>query len=635
MLVAFIRPRLCIFIGILAINALPAEAANSPSQPNVLWISSEDHGQEMGCYGDRYADTPHVDELAKRGLLYRNVWSNAPVCAPARTTIISGIYPPSLGAEHMRSMVAMAPGTEFFTETLQRAGYYCTNNSKEDYNVATPKTLWNESSRSAHYKNRADDQPFFAVFNSTLSHESAIRGFKGDPKHDPAKAPIPSYHPDTEVVRRDWAIYYDTITQVDAVAGQHLRELESAGLADSTIVFYWGDHGSGMPRHKRWPSDSGLRVPLIVYIPESFKHLRPEDYVAGGQSERLVGFIDFAPTMLSLAGIEPPDYMQGRAFLGRYVAPAIPYLHGFRGRMDERLDLVRSVTDGRFVYIKNYMPHLSQGQHVAYQMETPTTPLWRNLYDQGKLNAAQSRFWATPKDSEELYDLQSDPDEVNNLVHSLEHDKTLNLMRQAHRDLVFHIRDLGFVPEGERLVLAGDQAPFTYGHQIHEYPLGKIFDAAQLASSTGDCTPETLQSLVALTTQQHAALRYWGVMGLRMRGADTVLGNAAELNALLEDPSPAVRIATAEALAHFGDAASRDRALGVLFSHADWSRHDLFSTMAAVSALESLGSMMAQHADVVAKLPIKGKSPHERYSSYVPRLLQNLRAIANIDQGKR
>jgi len=635
MLSVLFRHGWCVLLGLLAIGTSPAVALPPTSLPNVLWISSEDHGQEMGCYGDTYADTPHVDALAKRGLLYRNVWSNAPVCAPARTTIISGIYPPSLGAEHMRSMVAMAPGTEFFTEKLQQAGYYCTNNSKEDYNVTTPKTLWNESSRQAHYKNRSNEQPFFAVFNSTLSHESAIRSFKGDPQHDPSKAPIPSYHPDTKEIRRDWAIYYDTVTKADAVAGQHLRELESAGLADSTIVFYWGDHGSGMPRHKRWPSDSGLRVPLIVYIPEAFKHLQPADYIAGGQSDRLIGFIDFAPTMLSLADIEPPTWMQGKAFLGRYAAPPQPYLHGFRGRMDERLDLVRSVTDGRFVYIKNYMPHLSQGQHVAYQMETPTTQLWRNLYDQGKLNDSQSRFWTTPKDSEELYDLKSDPDEVNNLVSSSEHAETLTLLRQAHRDQVFRIRDLGFVPEGERRELAGGQPLYAYGHQIRDYPLGKIFDAAQLASAIADRTPQTLRTLVDLTTQQHAALRYWGVMGLRMRGAEAVAENAAELSSLLEDSSPEVRISAAEALAHFGDAMSRDRAMGILISHANWSSHDVFSTMAAVSALESLGSTIAVYADEITQLPAKGKSPHDRYSSYVPRLLQNLKAIINADRAQR
>ena len=289
------------------------------TRPNILWISSEDHGPQMGCYGDSLAVTPNVDALASRGVRYATCWSNAPVCAPARTTIITGMYPPSLGAEHMRSMVAMPEGTRLFPSILRERGYYCTNNSKEDYNVAVSEKVWDVSSNKAHWKNRPDaDQPFFAVFNSTLSHESAIRRFKGEPKHDVTKVRVPAYHPDTPTSRRDWAIYYDTVTQADEAAGKHLKELEAAGLAESTIVFYWGDHGSGMPRSKRWPCNSGLHVPLIVYIPEAYAHLRPYDYKAGGISERPVSFVDFAPTMLSLAGIPPKTWMQGKAFLGPY-----------------------------------------------------------------------------------------------------------------------------------------------------------------------------------------------------------------------------------------------------------------------------------------------------------------------------
>ena len=229
---------------------------------------------------------------------------------------------------------------------------------------------------------------------------------------------LPAYHPDTPEVRHDWAQYYDKITEMDAIAGRHLQELEEAGLAEDTIVFFYGDNGSGMPRSKRWPYNSGLQVPLHRFTSRrSSKHLAPKDYKPGGPPDRLVGFVDFAPTLLSLAGVKAPDWMQGHAFLGSSTAPAPEYLHGLRGRMDERYDLVRSVRNERYVYIRNYMPHLIYGQYINYMFQTPTTRVWKQLYDEGKLKPPQTFFWE-PKPAEELYDLQTDPDEVKNLVGS-------------------------------------------------------------------------------------------------------------------------------------------------------------------------------------------------------------------------
>src|SRR5262249_29946600 len=323
---------------------------------------------------------------------------------------------------------------------LREAGYYCSNNSKEDYNLAKPGKIWDDSSAKGHWRNRQPNQPFFAVFNSLKSHESKIRTRPHKQVHDPAKVRVPAYHPDTPEVRQDWAQYYDVITEADADAGARLKELEQDGLADDTIVFYWADHGSGMPRSKRWPCDSGLHVPLVVYIPPKWKALAPKDYTAGGKSERLVSFVDFAPTVLSLARIEPPSWLHGHAFLGKHAAAPQPFIYGFRGRMDERYDLVRSVTDGRYVYIRNYLPHLIYGQHVAYMFETPTTRVWKKLHDEGKLNAAQDHFWK-PKPAEELYDLQRDPDEVNNLAAAPEHQETLRKLRQAQQGLAARVRD--------------------------------------------------------------------------------------------------------------------------------------------------------------------------------------------------
>src|SRR5438876_6433593 len=226
------------------------------------------------------------------------------------------MYAPSTGAEHMRSMVPYPAGKQMFPQLLRAAGYYCTNNVKEDYNLAKPGKVWDESSRNAHWKNRKPPQPFFAVFNSVKSHESQIRTRPHKQVHDPAKVRVPAYHPDTPEVRQDWAQYYDVITEADTDAGTRLSEVERAGLANDTIVFYFADHGSGMPRSKRWPYNSGLQVPLVVYFPEKWRSLAPPEYRPGVKSDRLVSFVDLAPSVLSLAGIKPPEWMQGHAFAG-------------------------------------------------------------------------------------------------------------------------------------------------------------------------------------------------------------------------------------------------------------------------------------------------------------------------------
>ncbi len=349
--------------------------AFSVDRPNILWISSEDNGPHLGCYGDSYAVTPHLDKFAGRSLRYTRASSNAPVCAPARTTIISGIYPPSTGSENMRSEVNLPAQFKMFPQYLRAKGYYCTNSSKEDYNLKKPGQVWDQSNKKAHWKNRADGQPFFAVFNYTISHESKIRNEIDDKDrlHDPAGVRIPAYHPDTPEVRKDWAQYNDRITMMDKQCGDALQEIEEAGLAEDTIIFYWGDHGSGMPRSKRWPYNSGLHVPLMAHFPEKWKHLAPDEYKPGGTSDRMVGFVDFAPTTLSIAGIKPKNWMQGHAFAGEFEKASPEFSYGFRGRMDERVDLVRTVMGKRYIYLRQYMPHRIYGQHINYMFVTPTT----------------------------------------------------------------------------------------------------------------------------------------------------------------------------------------------------------------------------------------------------------------------
>lgn len=590
-------------------------------RPNILWLTSEDHGPHMGCYGDTYADTPNVDALAAKGMLFKHAWSCAPVCAAARTTIIAGMYSPSTGGEHMRSMVPMPKGTKMYPQFLREAGYYCTNNSKEDYNLQKPEGVWDESNGKAHWTNRKEGQPFFAIFNETCSHESQLRKRPHVAIHDPAKVRVPAYHPDTPEVRQDWAQYYDQVTLADASAGRRLKELEAAGLAADTIVFYYADHGSGMPRNKRWPCNSGLQVPMVVYFPPNWKHLAPKEYGAGVKSDRLVSFVDLAPTLLSIIGVPPPEWMQGHAFAGKFQTEPQPFVYGFRGRMDERCDCVRSVTDGRFVYLRNYMPHLSQGQHVNYQFETPSTRVWRQLYDAGKLTPEQSIFWKVPKAPEELYDLQSDPDEVHNLAAQPEHAATLAKMRTAQENLALKIRDAGMVAEGEMHHRAEGTTPYEMAHDDQLYPLARILKAAGAASSM---KPDAIADLKAGFADKDSAIRYWSAMGILMRGGDGVSAAHDEIAQAVKDTSTYVQVVAHWALAKYGSADERSAALPALVGLANWSQHDVFTSMSALNAIGDLGDKAQPIAAQLKALPAKGESPDGRFNGYISRLLADL-----------
>jgi uncharacterized sulfatase len=599
--------------------AAPVFAAD---RPNILWISSEDNGPHLGCYGDPYAVTPNLDALGAKGLRYTRAWSNAPVCAPARTTVISGLYPPATGSEHMRSQTALPEGMKLFPAYLREAGYYCTNASKEDYNLVKGNDVWDESSGKAHWKNRAEGQPFFAVFNSTISHESQIRNAIPEENriHDPAKVRVPAYHPDTPEVRKDWAQYYDRLTMMDEQLGQRLREIEEAGLSDDTIIFYWGDHGSGMPRNKRWPYHSGLHVPLLVHVPEKWKALAPDEYTIGGTSDRMVGFIDFAPTMLSLAGIEPKQWMQGIAFAGRFEKPGRKFNYGFRGRMDERIDLVRSVTDGRYVYLRQYLPHRLYGQYIDYMFQTPTTRVWRGLFDEGKLNEAQSHFWQE-KPAEELYDLQNDRDEVVNLVDASEYAEVLAKLRGVHESWEHEIRDIGFLPEAEIHARAEGSTPYQVARNSSEYDFDAVFTAARLASSR---KVADLPGIVAMLGSPDSGVRYWGATGLLIHGKQGFEAGAPALREALEDGCGSVAIVAAESLGRHGEAADREKALDLLLAKADQEKGSVFEAILALNALDYLDEAAASRMEAIRQLPRKPGKPVPRADGYVGSLLKHL-----------
>jgi len=433
-----------------------ARPAGEPSpRPNVVWISAEDISPTIGCYGDKYATTPNLDEFASEGVRYDAAFTHAPVCAPARSGIITGMYPTRIGTTWMRCRGVPPVEARCFPEYLRAAGYYCTNSSKTDYQFAPPRSAWDESSGRAHFRKRPDkDQPFFAVFNLGVTHESSTRRWTpGKQEHDPAKAPLPPYYPDTPIVRQNIACYYDKMSQLDSQIQRVLDELEADGLAENTIVWFWGDHGWGLTRGKRWIYDSGLRVPLMVRVPKKLRAWaggRDAKAVAPGTVEKeLVSFIDFAPTVLSLAGVKIPPHMQGQAFLGPQKATRPrQYIFGARDRMDETYDCIRCLRDKRFKYIRNFMPYVTRGQHIAYMDRTPILQEMRRLHAAGKLKPGpQMQYFEPTKPVHELYDTVADPHEVNNLAGEAKHKDVLERMNKALKQFMLDIGDVGLIPE--------------------------------------------------------------------------------------------------------------------------------------------------------------------------------------------
>jgi N-sulfoglucosamine sulfohydrolase len=552
---------MCWLFGCLSAGL--AEAA--PARPNVLWITCEDISPNLGCYGDPAAITPNLDRLAAQGVRYNNAFSVASVCSPARSCLITGVYPTSLGTQHLRSSLPLPDPIRCFTEYLRKAGYYCSNNVKQDYNFVAPPGSWDESSAKAHWRKRKPGQPFFSVFNFTTTHQSQIRldeeafakrtaRLAPQERHDPADVPLPPYYPDTPVVRRDVANLYDLITAMDKQVGDLLAQLDEDGLAGETIVFFYSDHGTGLPRHKRWLYDSGICVPLIIRFPQAFRHLAPG--APGTATDRLVSFVDFAPTVLRLAGVPVPDYMEGRAFLGEQAAAPRRYVFAVRDRVDEVYEMSRAVRDERFKYIRNYLPHRPVMQHSDYSERTPTRQELRRLAAEGKLSGPQALLVSPTKPPEELYDVQDDPYEIRNLADSADRQAVFERMRGVHRQWMLDTHDTGFLREAEMYLRSEGRPPYETVRNEKEFPQERIFEAADLVGRDTAARPR----LSALLADPDGAVRYWAAVGLTALGPE---GQPAAdgLQRLLDDPSPDVRLAAAEALGNLG---REDKALPVI-----------------------------------------------------------------------
>ncbi|MBN2296888.1 MAG: sulfatase-like hydrolase/transferase [Pirellulales bacterium] len=597
-----------IIVGFTEIECSAAGA----DRPNILWITCEDMDPNLGCYGDTYAVTPTLDKLARCSIRYNRAFATAPCCSPARSCLITGVWPNAMGTPHLRNSTTRIPAAIHpYPKYLREAGYYCTNNSKEDYNFAKPQNIWNESSNKAHWRNRPRaDQPFFAVFNLMITHQGQLRQVTQTKltkraldtlppamRHDPAGAPVPPYYPDTPVVRRDIATHYDCISAMDCQVGRLLDQLEEDGLTNETIIFFYSDHGRGMPRHKRWLNDSGLRVPLLVHFPEKYRHLAPAP--AGTESSRLVSFIDFPVTLLSILDLPIPNHMQGVPFAGPKESQPRRFVYASRDRVDEVIEVSRCVRDERYHYIRHYMPHRPMMQFSTFSEMTPTRGEIRRMAAAGKVSGPTSILTMPHKPIEELYDTQNDPWQLNNLTERPEYSEELRRMRSELRRFLIKAPDACLLPEAMMHARAARYGVTVYemAHDRSLYPIERIVETAELVGRG----KEHLPKLVQLLEDADPGIRYWATVGLR------ALGNQARqaeqpLLARLQDDAPDVRIAAADALCQIGESESALTTLTEALTHNDqWAR------LHAAAVLHELGER-AQPALPVMKRVIAGDS---------------------------
>lgn len=437
-------------------RTLPTENLKQQSPPNILWIVAEDLSEYLPSFGDSTITTPNLSRLAAEGVCYDNFFTPAAVCAPARSAIATGMYPTSIGTNHMRTgpwyagpqskehidrygkgmppsipphEAVLAPEIKMMSQYLRMNGYFCTNNAKQDYQFVCPKTAWDQNSRKAHWRNRKENQPFFSIFNLEVTHESRIWAKAKDSLwvSDDMPVNIPPYLPDTEIGRKDFRRMYSNIKEMDHQVGKIINQLEEDGLLEKTIIVWYSDHGGPLPRQKRLLYDSGIKVPMIIRFPNKRR--------AGTRNDDLVSFIDLAPTAMSIAGVKPPSYMDGKAFLGQYkMTEPANYVHAAADRFDESYDTNRAVRDKRFKYIKYFKPELPMFLHVSYRDQQPIMQELYRLRDEGIMTEAQALWFREEKPQEELFDTANDPHEIHNLADDPKyHAKLVELREECER----------------------------------------------------------------------------------------------------------------------------------------------------------------------------------------------------------
>ena len=491
-------------------------------QPNILWLTFEDtSADEFGCYGNPDVSTPNVDKLAQSGIQYMQAISTAPHCSPARSTLITGCYATTFGMDNHRRRWPTPSGI-FYPEIMRKAGYYCTNNYKTDYNTTrNHKEIWDECGHAATYNSlaRRDDQPFFAVFNANITHMSRLTSVTMEGRRDfskegldPAKLALPPHVPDVKEMRSDYAFHLEGVQDVDRWIGLFLKDLARRGLMEDTIILVNSDHGGCLPRGKGFPFESGLRVPMVIHFPEKYQHL--SKLKPGSKTNRLVGFVDFAPTLLSLIGVKPPETMQGKAFLGPFEEAPRDLQFGFRTNQEKHYDPSRTVTDGRWKYIRSYRPIMPFNLRNAFQWQMPSNLGWDGyaLRHRTPGSGQPNSGWMQPytsKPAEMLFDLDNDPYELKNLANESEQAQRLATLRAAVSEHVRKSGDLGFFPRSTKTKKKG--AALYDWVQNTNYDLNKLIEAAEIASM-----PEANHraQLLAYLVAEEPEIRFWGACGL-------------------------------------------------------------------------------------------------------------------------
>ncbi len=521
-------------------------------KPNIIWLVTEDNSLHyMNLYTEGGAEMPNISSLASTGVVFENAFSNAPVCSVARSTIITGVYAPRIGTQYHRrmSLVKLPNDIKPLPVYLKEAGYYTTNNSKEDYNFIKDGEIWDESSGKASYKNRKKEQPFFHVQNFHNTHEGQLH-FDKEHLENALKTnnldsikPFP-YHPDTPTFRYTQSLYHSHHKDVDNEIGKFLKKLENEGLLENTIIFYYADHGGVLPRSKGYVFESGLNVPLVVRIPEKFKKLSP--FKAGTRTSSFVEFVDLVPTVLSLAGIEIPKSVDGKPFLGkkikRFELEKQNTTFGYADRFDEKYDLVRSIRVGKYKYIRNYQPFNIDGLYNFYRYKMLAYIEWYNLFIDGKLNEVQSQFFR-PRKPEGLYNIDEDPHETNNLVNDISYNETLLDLRSKLNDHLISINDLSFLPE-PHLLENGINDIVGYSEKNKDL-IKKLIEISDL--QLYDYNEVSSQIKDALT-DNNPWVRYWGLIVCSTFG-NQALENKDKISFIFEnDPENLVRMRAAEFL---------------------------------------------------------------------------------------
>jgi N-sulfoglucosamine sulfohydrolase len=543
------------FFYLMAGCHLDKNQEQATDQPNILWITCEDITPMLGTYGDPEALTPNLDRLADQGIQFNHAYSTAAVCSPARSCLVTGIYATSMGTQNLRSDFDIPKNIRTVPHILREHGYYCSNNYKEDYNFED-STIWDESSHEAHWRKRPPGKPFFSVFNIETTHQSQIFGddesfeqkygklLSDTERHSPDSIRLPSYYLDSPEVRKLWARYYDLVTIMDHQVQAILDELAEDELAGNTIVFYFSDHGTGMPRAKRALYNSGVQVPFIVYVPEKYRTLSP--YQPGSKVDEIVSFIDFPPTVLSLAGIDAPDYMQGEPFMGHFKTLPRKYAFASSDRVDEAYELSRTVKTEKYSYIRNFLPHLPLIQPNFYTDQSEIMQELYRLKATANMTPAQQSMWLPKRFPEELYDLETDPDETVNLALDPAYQNKLLELRQVLKDWILRIRDTGFMPEGYMKKIADGKTVYEMRMLEDLFPLDRILELNDRILND----PIDQQSMVSSLNDPQELIRYWAAISIHYLD-DPDIETIEALEDRLSDPSGYVRLAVCDALCSF------------------------------------------------------------------------------------